>query len=127
MRRRADADMTDMRPHMLIALTLVVLALTVALATTAFAGRSSAHGCPAALKVAGTQSWRVSAVSCTTARRVVTEVKTIRHSVARYARARRCGRRYCIVVRNFRCRPLVQAQSRERCTHRRQVVSWTWK
>ena len=119
--------MTRMRPPMLVARTLVALALTVALATTAFADRSSAHGCPAALKVAGTQNWRVSGVSCTTARRTVSEVKRIRHSVAGYARARRCGRRYCVVVRNFRCRPLVQAQSRERCTYRRQVVSWTWK
>ena len=119
--------MTCMRSPMLVARTLVALALTVALATTALADRSSAHGCPAALKVAGTQSWRVSGVSCITARRIVTEVKKIRHSVGGYARARRCGRRYCIVVRNFRCRPLVRAQSRERCTHRRQVVSWIWK
>ena len=111
--------MTRMRPPMLVARTLVALALalTVALATTAFADRSSAHGCPAALKVAGTQSWRVSGVSCTTARRVVREVKRIRQSVAGYAGARRCGRgtasSYAIfaAARSFRHSPASAART----------------
>jgi hypothetical protein len=99
------ADNQNMRPPVLAALTLVAAVLTVALTTTAFAGRSSTHACPARLGVVGTQNWLVRGLSCAAARRVVTDVKAIRHSVARFARTRRCRGRYCIVVRGFRCRP----------------------
>lgn len=97
-----------------------------AMGTPAVAGPSSGHGCPARLGVASTQDWRVRGLSCTAARRIVADVKAIRHSVTRYARTRHCGAQYCIAVRGFRCRPNRQAVSRERCSRGQQFVSWSW-